>query len=261
MGRVGGKIALVTGAASGIGRATAIRLAEEGAKVALLDLKEDRLQETAERISAIGGECLLLEADISSEEEVKRAVERVVSKWGTLHVLFANAGINGVLSPIEDMELAEWEQTVKVNLTGTFLCVKHAIAPLKRQGGSIIVTSSINGNRVFSNFGFSAYSSSKAGQTAFVKMAALELARYRIRVNAVCPGAIHTNIGENTERTPEVDEIAIPVEYPEGGMPLKHRPGDPRQVANVVLFLASDEADHVTGDSLYVDGAESLLRG
>jgi len=277
-GRVQDKVALVTGGASGIGLATAIRMAEEGARVAILGRDEKELAQATERIEraavqAQGTEsdagikdkdkrCMTVLADIANERQVSQAVEDVVKRWGRLDILFANAGVNGVLAPIEEMELADWETTIKINLTGTFLCVKHAIGPMKEAGGgSIVITSSVNGNRIFSNFGFSAYSSSKAGEVAFAKMAALELARYRIRVNAVCPGGIRTNIGENTEREPEVDEIVIPVEYPEGSQPLRHAPGDPRQVANVVLFLSSPESDHVTGSVVFVDGAESLLRG
>jgi NAD(P)-dependent dehydrogenase (short-subunit alcohol dehydrogenase family) len=256
-----GKVAVVTGAASGIGRAAAVRLAEEGAKVALLSRPGDELEAAEKEIRESGGEALAIGTDISKEEEVRKAIETVTGRWGRLDVLVANAGINGVLSPIENMELSDWNQTLGINLTGTFLCVKHAIEPLKNNGGSIIITSSINGNRVFSNFGMSAYSTSKAGQVAFTQMAALELARYKIRVNAICPGAISTNIGENTDRRPEVEEIAIPVEFPEGDHPLRSKPGTSRQVANLVLFLASDESDHITGTSVYIDGAESLLHG
>lgn len=260
-GIVQGKTALVTGGASGIGLASAIRLAEQGASVTILDVDEGDLKEAAERIAQTGAECLAIKADITCEEEVAAAVKQVTDKWERLDILFANAGINGVLAPIDKLELADWENTVAVNLTGTFLCVKHAIGPMKQNGGSIIITSSINGNRVFSNFGFGAYSTTKAGQVAFAKMAALELARYSIRVNAICPGAIKTNIGENTERTPEVDQIAIPIEFPEGDHPLRHKPGDASQVANVVLFLSSELSNHVTGTAVFVDGAESLLHG
>ncbi|OAO89071.1 hypothetical protein AXX17_ATUG04820, partial [Arabidopsis thaliana] len=241
-----GKVALVTGAASGIGLASARRLAAEGAKVALLGRGGDELSQAAQQIIAEGGDAIALEADISVEADMKRAYADLLDRWGQLDIVVANAGVNGVLLPIEKMGLDDWEQTIGINLTGTFLTVKHAIEPLKRQGGSIIITSSINGNRVFSNIGFSAYSSSKAGQVAFTKMAALELARYGIRVNAICPGAIDTNIEQNTDRRPELEEVDIPVEYPEGDQPLRHKAGSARQVANVVKFLASEESDHVT---------------
>ncbi|KRE45581.1 SDR family oxidoreductase [Paenibacillus sp. Soil724D2] len=255
------KVAIVTGASSGIGLASAIRLAESGFKIGLLNRPGSELKAAVAKVQAAGGEAISLEADISVEEEVKQAVQTVMDQWGRLDVLVANAGINGVLSPIAHMGLEDWNQTININLTGTFLCVKHAIEPLKQHGGSIIITSSVNGNRVFSNFGMSAYSTSKAGQVAFMKMAALELARYKIRVNAICPGAIETNIDENTDRRPELEEITIPIEFPEGDHPLRHKSGTASQVANLVLFLASDQSDHITGTSVFIDGAESLIHG
>ncbi|MMZ66211.1 3-oxoacyl-[acyl-carrier-protein] reductase FabG [compost metagenome] len=129
----------------------------------------------------------------------------------------------------------------------------------KRGGGSIIITSSINGNDRFSGFGMSAYSTTKAGQVAFMKMTALELAKFKIRVNAICPGAIATNIDSSTEVSEELEEIIIPVEYPEGAQPLADGPGQPENVADLVAFLASDESVHVTGARIVIDGAESLL--
>lgn len=132
---------------------------------------------------------------------------------------------------------------------------------MKGRGGSIIITNSINGNRIFSNIGMSAYSISNARQVAFMKMAALELARYKIRVNAVCPDAIETNIEQNTNRTEELEKVQIPVEFPEGDQPLAAGPGKPEQVADLVLFLASDDSNHISGTDIYIDGTESLPRG
>jgi NAD(P)-dependent dehydrogenase (short-subunit alcohol dehydrogenase family) len=258
---VQGKVALVTGAGSGIGRAAALRLSQEGAKVTLVDLKEDRVAEVMARIGQAGGESLAAEADISKPEDMENAIRRTVEKWGRLDIVFANAGINGTFTPIEDMAPEDWSMTLDINLKGTFLTVKYAVPELKKNGGSIIITSSINGNRVFSNFGMSAYATSKAGQVAFMQMAALELAQFGIRCNAICPGAITTNIDQNTHRKPELEEITIPVEFPEGDKPLEDAPGKPEQVANLVLFLASEESSHITGTPIYIDGAESLIRG
>jgi len=260
-GRVQGKVAFVTGAGSGIGRAAALRLAEEGAKVVLVDMKEDRVAEVKQRIEQAGGEAIAAEADISKPGDIESAVRKTVDKWGRLDIVFANAGINGTLTPIEDMAPEDWSTTIDINLKGTFLTVKYAVPELKKNGGSIIITSSINGNRVFSNFGMSAYATSKAGQVAFMQMASLELAQFHIRVNAICPGAITTHIDQNTERKPELEEITIPVEFPKGDQPLEDAPGKPAQVANLVLFLASDESSHITGTPIYIDGAESLIRG
>ena len=260
--RLKGRVALVTGAASGIGRSAALLLARHGARLLLADRDGERLAKVEKAIRDLGAEAVSLPLDITDEAAIEKPFKEGTARFGgKLHVLFANAGINGTLSPIESMPLEEWSKTVDVNLKGTFLTVKHAIPYLKQQGGSIIITSSVNGNRIFSNFGFSTYSTTKAGQVAFAKMAALELAQYRIRVNVICPGAISTNIDESTETLPEVEEIRIPVEFPAGDQPLRNGPGSPREVANLVLFLASDEASHVTGTEIYIDGAESLIRG
>lgn len=256
-----GKVAIITGAASGIGRATAIRLAMSGAKIGLIDLKEEKAKTVMEETKAIGGEAIILDTDISKPEEVKASIQEVVEKWGRLDFVFANAGINGRVAPIEDLTPDDWDQTLGTNLKGTFLTVKYVIPYMKVNGGSIVITSSINGNRTFTGFGMSAYSSSKAAQMAFGKMAALELAEYRIRVNIICPGAITTNIGENTFKDEKnLEKIKIPIEYPEGSQPLEHGAGTPEQVADLVHFLATEESSHITGTELFIDGAESLLR-
>lgn len=254
-----GKTALVTGAGSGIGRASALKLARAGANICLLDLIDERTEDVEKEIRGMGREAEFYDVDVSDQGRMERAIRAAAERFGRLDVIFANAGINGTLAPIEDLTPESWDETLGINLRGTFLTVKNAIPHMKEKGGSIVVTSSINGNRKFSGFGMSAYSSSKAGQVAFAKMAALELARYRIRVNAICPGAIETNIGENTKSTKAVDKIRIPVEYPEGAQPLEHGPGQPEQVADLVLFLASDQSSHITGTEIYIDGAETLL--
>ncbi|WP_042222083.1 SDR family oxidoreductase [Oceanobacillus manasiensis] len=255
------KVAIITGAGSGIGRASALQLARSGAKVALFDLKEENATKVQQEIEKEGGEAIVCETDVSKPEEMKASFQKVSSKWGRLDAVFANAGINGTVAPIEDLDPEEWDKTLETNLRSTFLSVKYAIPYMKENGGSIVITSSINGNRTFTGFGMSAYSSSKAGQMAFGKMAALELAEYGIRVNIICPGAIETNIGKNT--FPEKDnlkKVEIPIEFPEGGQPLEHGPGKPEQVADLVHFLLSDKSSHITGTELFIDGAESLLR-
>ncbi|MFD1775804.1 SDR family oxidoreductase [Paenibacillus rhizophilus] len=259
--RVQDKIAAVTGGGSGIGKASAIRLAQHGAKVYLLDRTPEEAEETVNEIESTGGSAEVIECDVSKPELVKQAFAQIAEKEGQVDIVYANAGINGTQAPIEKMEIEDWDRTIDINLRGTFATVKYAIPHMKENGGSIIITSSINGNRVFSNIGASAYSSSKAGQVAFMKMAALELARYGIRVNAVCPGAIETKINDNTYPSEELKQVQIPMEFPEGDQPLEKGPGKPEQVANLVLFLASDESFHVTGTEIFVDGAESLLRG
>ncbi|WP_240941158.1 SDR family NAD(P)-dependent oxidoreductase [Paenibacillus sp. HB172176] len=254
-----GKVAVITGAGSGIGRAAALLLAQHGAKIALVDLIDERSEEVEAEIERMGGEAIFLDTDVSDAARVEKAMNGAAEKFGRIDILFANAGVNGTLSPIEHLTPEDWDRTLEINLKGTFLSVKFAIPHMKGDGGSIVITSSINGSRKYTGFGMSAYSSSKAGQVAFMKMAALELAGYGIRVNAICPGAIQTNIGENTHRTPEVEEIEIPIQYPEGSHPLEHHAGAPEQVAELVLFLGSDRSNHISGTQIYVDGAESLL--
>ncbi|WP_123043113.1 SDR family oxidoreductase [Cohnella candidum] len=256
-----GKVAVITGGGSGIGRGAALRLAQEGIRVALLDRTAEDAEKVREEIESNGGEALVVVTDVADAKAVEHGMSQVAERWGRIDVVFANAGINGTWTPIEDLTPEDWDTTLGINLRGTFLTLKYAIPYLKREGGSVIITSSVNGNRIFSNIGASAYSSSKAGQVAFMKMAALELAEHRIRVNAICPGAIRTNIGENTNVTPEAKEAKIPVIFPEGSDPLQHGPGSPEQVAELVLFLASPRSSLITGTAVYIDGAESLLVG
>ncbi|MDB4951920.1 MAG: dehydrogenase, short-chain alcohol dehydrogenase like protein [Gemmatimonadetes bacterium] len=258
--RLEGRVALVTGAGSGIGEAAAKLLAAEGAKVACLGRTRDELDKVAEAIRGAGGEALTVLADVSKPDEVEAAVAKTVKEWGRLDVVFANAGINGVWAPLEELEADEWDRTLAINLKGTFLTVKYAAPHLKKRGGSVIVTASINGTRVFSNTGATAYACSKAAQVAFTKMTALELAPHKVRINVICPGAIETEIDDNTDRR-DLEHVKIPMEFPEGDKPLERGPGSSEQVARLVLFLASDDADHVTGTEMWIDGAESLLRG
>ncbi|WP_147803967.1 SDR family oxidoreductase [Alkalicoccus halolimnae] len=255
-----GKTAVITGAGSGMGRAAALQLAEQGVKVCLVDLKEEDSRDTKEAIEKNGGEALVASADTSNEKQIQDAFNQAADTFDGVDIVFANAGINGTVAPIEDLKAEEWDQTIETNLKGAFLTVKSAIPHMKENGGSIILTSSVNGTRVFSNFGMSAYSSTKAAQLAFGKMAALELTNYKIRVNVICPGFIDTNIGDNTfPKDEKLKEIEIPVEYPEGDQPLEGGPGQPEEVADLVSFLASDASRHITGTELFIDGGSSLL--
>jgi NAD(P)-dependent dehydrogenase (short-subunit alcohol dehydrogenase family) len=255
------RVALVTGAGSGIGKAAALRLAKEGARVGVLGRTEDELKETVRAIKRAKGQAIALTADISQPEEMLRAVEQLAEKWKRIDVVFANAGINGVWAPIEELTPREWDKTLDINLKGTFLTVKYAVPYLKKRGGSVIITSSVNGTRIFSNTGATAYSCSKAAQVAFTKMMALELAEHKVRVNVICPGAIETNIDENSEAR-DLEEVREPVEFPEGDIPLTDGvPGTSEQVAQLVLFLASDASSHISGTEVWIDGAQSLLQG
>jgi NAD(P)-dependent dehydrogenase (short-subunit alcohol dehydrogenase family) len=256
-----GKVALITGAGSGIGEATAKLLAVHGARIAALGRSEDELKEVVGEIEQGGGQAMPLIADIADASAMQSAIAAIKQQWGRLDIVFANAGINGVWAPIEELAPEEWEKTIRINLTGTFLTIKYAAPLLKQQGGSVIVTASVNGTRIFSNTGATAYSTSKAGQVAMTKMLALELAPAKVRVNVICPGAIQTNIDENTERR-DLEKVQIPVEFPKSNQPLTGGdPGSSEQVAELVLFLASDASSHITGTEIWIDGAESLLKG
>jgi NAD(P)-dependent dehydrogenase (short-subunit alcohol dehydrogenase family) len=259
--RLEGKVALITGGGSGIGEAAAILFAKEGARVAILGRTREKLEETLKRIEEEGGEAIAVEGDVSKYPDMERVVAEVAEKWGKLDVVFANAGVNGVWAPIDELAPEEWEKTIAINLTGTFFSIKAAVPHMKERGGSIVVTSSVNGTRMFSNGGASAYATTKAGQVALTQMLAVELAKHRIRVNVICPGAIETEIEKSTEKR-DIEEAKEPVEYPEGEIPLTDgKPGSAEQVAKLVLFLASDESDHITGTPVWIDGGQSLLQG
>jgi NAD(P)-dependent dehydrogenase (short-subunit alcohol dehydrogenase family) len=254
------KVALITGAGSGIGRATAVLLAQQGVRIAGVGRTQSILDETCAAVTAQGGEAIALVGDVAVPEDMERAVERTVDRWGRLDIVFASAGVNGVLAPVEDLTPEEWNETIGINLTGTFLTLKYAVPHLKQQGGAVVITSSVNGTRQFSLIGRSAYATSKAGQVAFAKMIALELARFKVRVNVICPGGIDTNMDLHTTQR-GLERVRIPVQFPEGCCPLAGRSGQPEQVARLVLFLVSDAADHITGTEVWIDGGESLLIG
>ena len=256
-----GRVALVTGGGSGIGEAACLALAEAGAAVAVVDVRPDPARIVADRINQSGGQALALTADVGDEEAVSAAITQAATQLGGLNVVFANAGINGMQTPIDEMTLDEWNATIQTNLTGTFLTVKHAIPHLRAAGsGSIIITASVNGNTLFSLPGYSAYSTSKAGVVAFTKMAALELARWEIRVNAILPGAIQTNIGERTYRR-NLDRVDYKFQPPTKWPPLRGESAQPSEVADLVLFLASDASRYMTGAELLIDAAYTLWRG
>lgn len=256
-----GKTALVTGAGSGIGKAAALMLGKRGARVAVLSRTESEIVKTKEEIEEAGGEALALTGDVSHEEAMKDAVERIASAWGRLDIVVANAGINGVWAPIDDLQPQEWDKTIAINLRGTYLTLHYAVPHLKAAGGgSIVVVSSINGTRTFTTAGATAYAATKAAQLAMVQQLALELGKSKIRINAVCPGLIETNIPDSTIKRNQ-DAARIPVIWPEGDIPITGgKSGTSEDVAEIIAFLASDNARHITGSPVWIDGGQSLLR-
>ena len=250
--RLSGKRAIVTGAASGIGRASAILFASEGASVLAVDLAEEGLEGTRAEIEKQGGKCLTRRADVSDEDTMRELVVTCRRELGGLEVCYANAGISGGLVPFFEIEAGEWERVLRVNLIGPFLAIKYA-APALRDvgGGSILCTASVAGLR--SGAGGSAYSASKAGVISLVQTAANQLAGTNVRVNAICPGLIETGM------TRPMFELARErgSEKKIGQLnPLK-RAGQPVEIARMALFLASDESSYVNGQAIAVDGGLS----
>jgi len=255
------KVALVTGGSSGIGKASALMLAQKGVRIGVLARNEEEVQDVVEEIEKAGGEAHTLIGDISKPVAMEDATQELVSQYGRLDYVFANAGINGVWAPIEELDPEEWQKTIDVNLTGTYLTIKYALPHLIETKGSIVVTSSVNGTRMFSNTGATAYACTKAAQATFVKMTAVEFAPKGVRINVICPGAIDTDIEENTDRQ-DMGEIGMPVEFPKGKIPLTGKEsGTSQEVAELVCFLLSDAARHITGTEVWIDGAQSLLQG
>ncbi len=256
-----GKVALVTGAGSGIGRAAAIELARSGFAVGLLGRTPSELDEVVKLLRDFGAIAERLDADISKEDQMSTAVSDLIERFGRLDAVVANASINGTWAPIEDITSEEWDQTIAVNLRGTYLTLRYTVPHLKRgQGGSIVIVSSINGTRTFTTPGATAYSATKAAQLAMVQQLALELGRHRIRINAVCPGEIETRIDDSTTVRDE-EETAVPVVWPEGEIPLTGgRPGRAEDVAHLIAFLVSDASSHITGTPIWIDGGQGLLR-
>jgi NAD(P)-dependent dehydrogenase (short-subunit alcohol dehydrogenase family) len=254
------KVALVTGAGSGIGKAAALRLAREGAAVGVLSRTADEIRQTAAEIQQTGGRALALLADIGDADQMAEAVGALAQEFGRIDIVFANAGINGVWAPIDEIAPEEWDRTININLRGTYLTLHYTVPHLKSAGGgSVIITSSINGTRTFTSAGATAYSCTKAAQVAMGQMLALELAKHRIRVNVICPGKIVTEIEDSTtpRNTAEAEE---PARYPDGNIPLTDgAAGSAEEVVELVLFLASDRSRHISGTPIWIDGAQSLL--
>jgi len=248
MGRLQAKRTIITGAGSGIGRATSKAFAREGASVLCVD-KTDAVHETVEAIIAAGGHAIGMTADVGVEAEVIGYVDRAIADFGGLDIIYANAGISGGMVPFFDQTVDYWNEILRVNLIGPFLAIKHVAPHLIKQGkGSIICTASVAGIRA--NAGGSPYSASKAGVISLVQTSSNAFYGTGVRVNAVCPGLIETGmtkpIFDNARARGNEDKI--------GQLNPMGRYGEPEEIANMVLFLASDEASYVNGQAFPVDG-------
>jgi NAD(P)-dependent dehydrogenase (short-subunit alcohol dehydrogenase family) len=253
-----GKVALITGGASGIGKATAMAFAREGSKVVIVtahSLKQAR--ETVQQIKNSGNEAIFLQCDVSNEFQVQSMVSEAINKYGKIDFAFNNAGVgpDGItipFKPICDLDETDWDKVINTNLKGVFLCLKYEIRQMKKQNSGVIVnTSSTGGLRALPNFG--GYGPSKAGVVYLTKLAALENKQYGIRVNVVCPGPI-SGTGMSDRMTSYRKKTGATDGSPREGGDLERVMGVPDDVARVVIWLCSNEASYINGNVLQVDG-------
>lgn len=246
--RFNGKVAFITGAASGIGRATAVAFAAEGARVAILDRSAEALRDTEAAVRKAGGEVLAIACDVSEPAQVEAAVARTVEAFGRLDIAFNNAGVENKASPVAEIELDEWDRILDINLRGTFLCMKHELAQMVRQGGGVVVNTS-SGAGIRGVAGGAAYAASKHAIIGLTKSAALDYAKSNIRVNAILPGNIETPMmdrftGGDIQKAIDLEPVG--------------RLGKPEEIADAVLWMSADLGAFVTGASISVDGGWSL---
>lgn len=247
-GRVQGKSALVTGAGSGIGRATAVALAAEGARVVVADIDLDGGEETCALVRAAGGEAFAVRCDVARSADVEAAVAATVRAYGRLDCAVNNAGIEGVLLPIHELPEEDWQRTIAVNLSGVFLSLKHELAVMLSQGsGSIVNVASVLGVVAFPNA--AGYNAAKHGVIGLTKTAALEASPLGVRVNAVCPGFVETPMARRG-RAIVGDDVYEAL----AGLHALRRLGEADEIAEAIVWLCSDAASFVTGSSLMADG-------
>jgi glucose 1-dehydrogenase len=256
-----GQRALVTGGSSGIGAAVCRALAAAGARVVVNYLSNrDEADQLVNEIETAGGEAMAIQADVSREGDVKRMFDEMIDTWGSIEILVANAGIQQDAA-FQDMTLEQWNKVMAVNLTGQFLCAREAVREFNRRGviadvssaaGKIISMSSVHD--IIPWAGHVNYATSKGGLLMFMKSLAQEVAHQKIRVNGISPGAIRTNINRSAWETPEAEsELIRLIPY--------ERVGDPMDIGQVAVWLASDASDYVTGTTIYVDGGMTLYPG
>ncbi|HUY39096.1 MAG TPA: SDR family oxidoreductase [Candidatus Binataceae bacterium] len=252
MGRLDGKVAIITGAASGIGRGTAARFAGEGAAVVIADLNAEGGEAAVRDCKENGGRAVFQKADVSAEAEIKTLVARAIKEFGRLDVIYNNAGIGGAVGPLEQISVEDWDKSFAVLMRSVFLGMKYAVPEMRKAGGgSIISTASVAGIRGFA--GLHAYCAAKAGVVNLTRSAALEFAKDKIRVNCICPGGINTPILHRNQ--PGMKDAME--QWMAHGQPIQ-RAGHPEDIANMALFLASDDSQWVTGQAMVVDGGLTI---
>jgi NAD(P)-dependent dehydrogenase (short-subunit alcohol dehydrogenase family) len=242
------KVTLITGAASGIGRSAAIAFAAEGARVAILDRSADGLKTVESSVKNAGGEVLTITCDVSSPDQVELAVKQIVDRFGRLDIAFNNAGVENKAAPVHEVDLAEWDRILGINLRGTFICMKHELAQMVKQGGGVVVNTS-SGAGIRGVAGGAAYAASKHAIIGLTRSAALDYAKQNIRVNAVLPGNIETPMmdrftGGDIQKAIDLEPVG--------------RLGKPEEIAEAVLWMASDLGGFVTGAATVIDGGWSL---
>jgi NAD(P)-dependent dehydrogenase (short-subunit alcohol dehydrogenase family) len=242
-----GKVALVTGGTSGIGRDTAVLFAKAGAKVVVAGRRELEGQETVKMVCARGTDGLFVRSDVSKASEVEALVHRTVEKFGRLDIAFNNAGVEGVWTPIVRQSEEDWDRTMAINLKGVWLCLKYEIRQMLAQGGGGAIVNMASVVGLIGSAGAAAYCASKHGVIGLTKAAALENARSRIRINTVCPAVIETPMAERLFSAPKVHEFILD-HHPIG------RFGRPMEIAEAVVWMCSDRASFMTGQSLVLDG-------
>jgi NAD(P)-dependent dehydrogenase (short-subunit alcohol dehydrogenase family) len=250
-GSFGGKVAFVTGAANGIGRAAALAFARAGASVIASDVSEQALQETVRLVKQAGGSAIAVKCDVSREEEIKTALDKTVEAFGRLDYAFNNAGVEHQPTPAAEITAQEWDRIINVDLRGVFLCMKHEIPLMLQQGGGAIVNTG-SGASVKGIAGQGAYCAAKWGLIGLTKATALDYANRNVRVNAVCPGYVDTPMMQRfTGGTPEGRQSVI------DNVPAA-RPASPEEIAAAAVWLCSDASSYVIGHAMVIDGGQTV---